>query len=1470
MAKLLLFILVWGSFLSCAGQVPNFKLTKTIGTPVYDPMDVVVDKAGFIYLLDWPGINKLAPNGELVQSIVLETNKSGGFGLGVDDAGNMYVCNYSYGHVQKYNPAGKLLLEFGSVGSGQGQFQYANSLTVDAAGNIYVADTDNNRLQKFDTNGKFLFEYKATSSNKLDHPMDVALDTSGAIYLFDKSLMITKLSATGALLQTIPLGPVTTDEGTSIAVDAAGDFYLSTFRGGGVAKYSKAGVALRGLEAGYDWSESTHTPIALDAAGNVYATTFSHGGQSRLLKFDANGKQVGRWGNLTSFAPATQDAAGNYYYINQREQQLYKYSPTHQLLAKFPAVFDVAALAVDVAGNIYQLAWSSPISITKLGPDGRLLATYSKWSSNISYNSAGLSLAVDAAGTMYVPDYYNGSIRRINAQGDLLPSLGTRGTGAGQLFLPLAVAIDAHGFLYVADNVGQRVQRFTPSGQFLQEFGERYNAQSNTVGSVDMAVDGSGNIYVHNIFTAGLQVYSSASGTHTILPDIVNGALSIDRQASRLMVVSGDVIRFYSGNSLHPQNLITGNVFEDQNGNCVRDATDPALPSITVVAQPGDYYGLSDVNGNYTIAVDTGAYTVQQVLPRNEVGRTITPTCASAPAPTPPFTGYGNVAHGPDFGNQVSTQPYLSVSVAVNRRRRCARNTTTVAYSNTGFAPAPNAQVVVALPPHVVLVAASAPHTQDAQGNYVFALGTLAPYQQGTLTITDSVACGDPSIRGLTLCTKAWIAPVNAYPASALWNKASMVISSTLEAGNKVRFVLRNQGRGATTDSLALRLYQDAQLALRHTYALAAGDSLVLRVPATRPVVRLEADQPADHPWQAQTSATVEVPALRLSAAPSSAMVAQPPNGGNPVVAEDCQPVVDSFDPNDKQVLPAGVTAQHYTPSRGALTYQVRFQNTGSAPAYYVQVVDTLSADLDLRTLRVGAASHPFQLSVSGKGRPVLTFTFNGLTLPSAAQDALGSQGFVYFSIEPKASLVPKTLIANYADIFFDYNTPVRTNTTSSRIYDMPTEVEPAVQLAYTDVVASPSISRFVPAQGKAGTLVTITGQRFAAAAATNQVFFDGVMAPVLTATPTTLTVRVPAGAAAGKIKVQTPNGVATSGSDFTAFLPPTLVTITPGEGVPGALITLTGTNFSTDSRQDTVTFSGVAAVVRQASATALTVEVPADVPSGRIVVQTLGGQVASATPFRVWYPPTVAGFAPAKARAGGVLTITGTNFAETAARNVVTLGGAQAVVLMATSTQLQVQVPAGAATGALVVTTPGGQAAAANLFAFVPAPVITNFTPLEGSVGTLLTINGAHFNADSQADTVYINGVAAAVLSTSATQAVVRVPKGVHTGPLAIAGAGGVGRSSQSFLVQDLTPSQALALYPNPAHEVVTVDWQHADFLVQAVRLYNAVGKLVTEADVSGASQPLTTLSLAAAPGLYVLVIQTERGPVVKRLVIH
>ena len=135
-----------------------------------------------------------------------------------------------------------------------------------------------------------------------------------------------------------------------------------------------------------------------------------------------------------------------------------------------------------------------------------------------------------------------------------------------------------------------------------------------------------------------------------------------------------------------------------------------------------------------------------------------------------------------------------------------------------------------------------------------------------------------------------------------------------------------------------------------------------------------------------------------------------------------------AVDPNDKQVVPKGEGPQHLTPMGEKLFYHVRFQNTGNAPAEKVVILDTLDADLDLSTLRMLNSSHTFRALLQTDG--VLRITFDNINLPDSGSDFLGSQGFVRFGIDHVQEAPEGTVLNNTADIYFDNNPAVITNTT--------------------------------------------------------------------------------------------------------------------------------------------------------------------------------------------------------------------------------------------------------------------------------------------------------------------------------------------------------------------------------------------------------------------------------------------------------
>lgn len=140
--------------------------------------------------------------------------------------------------------------------------------------------------------------------------------------------------------------------------------------------------------------------------------------------------------------------------------------------------------------------------------------------------------------------------------------------------------------------------------------------------------------------------------------------------------------------------------------------------------------------------------------------------------------------------------------------------------------------------------------------------------------------------------------------------------------------------------------------------------------------------------------------------------------------------ILGSYDPNDMAVrTSSGLSDQYYFLAQDQwLEFTIRFQNTGTAPALSVYITDTLSPLLDVSTLELLGASHN---CASFFPEPdIVQFEFIGMVLPDSVNNEPESHGFVSFRILPLPQLVVGDTIRNAADIYFDFNPPVHTNTT--------------------------------------------------------------------------------------------------------------------------------------------------------------------------------------------------------------------------------------------------------------------------------------------------------------------------------------------------------------------------------------------------------------------------------------------------------
>ncbi len=143
--------------------------------------------------------------------------------------------------------------------------------------------------------------------------------------------------------------------------------------------------------------------------------------------------------------------------------------------------------------------------------------------------------------------------------------------------------------------------------------------------------------------------------------------------------------------------------------------------------------------------------------------------------------------------------------------------------------------------------------------------------------------------------------------------------------------------------------------------------------------------------------------------------------------------VVAAIDPNHKTVLPAGLGVEGaIDTSTTDLIYTIDFQNTGNAPASFVDIYDTLDTDLVLTTVEMLSASHPYALFITAPN--VLHWHFSPIVLTDSAADFAASVGYVMFKVKIQPGSPVGTVIHNSVAIYFDYNPPVFTNTVTNTL----------------------------------------------------------------------------------------------------------------------------------------------------------------------------------------------------------------------------------------------------------------------------------------------------------------------------------------------------------------------------------------------------------------------------------------------------
>ncbi len=243
----------------------------------------------------------------------------------------------------------------------------------------------------------------------------------------------------------------------------------------------------------------------------------------------------------------------------------------------------------------------------------------------------------------------------------------------------------------------------------------------------------------------------------------------------------------------------------------------------------------------------------------------------------------------------------------------------------------------------------------------------------------------------------------------------------------------------------------------------------------------------------------------------------------------------------------------------------------------------------------------------------------------------------------------------------------------------------------------------------------------------------------------------------------------------------PAISNFTPASGPVGTQITVAGTGLAQINR---ATIGAVTVPLLSVSETSVVISVPAGAASGRIKLSNPRYTGTSSSNFKVILPPTISSFSPASGLPGTRVTVNGSRFTGATSARIGT--GVSLAVTVNSASRLSFVVPAGAVSGTVQVTTPGGSGSSVASFTVTtppaPAPTISGFSPASGLVGSTVTVTGSNLSGATSAQLGSSTSTAVTVISATSLSFV--VPTAATSGTVKVTSPAGTATSAASFTV--------------------------------------------------------------------------------------
>lgn len=456
-----------------------------------EPQGLTVDAKGDIWVADRENdrVEEFSPTGAFIQEFGSKGSGPGQF-LGPESIatveGDVYVVDDGNDRVQEFSPAGSYVGQFGSDGSGQGQLKEPSGIAVNpSSGDLYVTDSGNDRVQEFSPGGKFLAEFGSYGSGKaeLHAPAGIAVNSAGELYVADEdndrvAQWTPPEAGSAQMTYWTQFGSVGSSSGhfedpDGVSFDGTGAVWIADSGNGRVDKFTPKGdfaldYGTKGT--GEDQFEQPSGLVVNQSSGNIYIADRE---ADRIEELSTTGSYIRAFGTEGS-EPGQLRCPGG--------------------------------LQIDSSGDVW-VADTCNNRIQEYSSTGTFIATYGTKGSGEGQFDEPTDLAISGT-DLYVTDAGNHRIQELTTAGAYVRQFGSEGRGSGEFQRPEAIAINSAGQIFIADAGNERIQELTGTGGFLGSFGSSGSGEGQLNKPQGLAVNPAGDLYVTDTANNRVEVWA--------------------------------------------------------------------------------------------------------------------------------------------------------------------------------------------------------------------------------------------------------------------------------------------------------------------------------------------------------------------------------------------------------------------------------------------------------------------------------------------------------------------------------------------------------------------------------------------------------------------------------------------------------------------------------------------------------------------------------------------------------------------------------------------------------------------------------------------------------------------------------------------------------------------------------------------------------------------------------------------------